>query len=393
MTVSRRDRVVVVGNGIAGRTACDSLRDSGFDGEITVVGAEHHPPYSRPALSKAALVDGGELTAHRLPEPTHGATELFGTRARHLDIERRRVSLDDGTDLPYDGLVIASGSRARRLAAGDGDGQAEGAVDEVTLRELDDAVVLRRRLAGRPSVAVVGDGPLGTEIASGCLAAGCEVTLVSRGRPLADQLGPYLSDLFTYAAREHGLRLAYARSAGVASSGGHPVVVLDDGAHLEAELVISAVGDVPNVGWLATSGLLTDGELRVDTRGRLRPDIVAAGDVAAFPTRHGIRRVPLWTSAVERSRGAAAALVHGDAAAEVDFHPYFWTEQFGLSLKACGSLPAPGVPEVVDGDPATGKALLRWPRDDGAGTAVALNYRYPVPKLRRLSRATPGDGI
>ncbi|PTT68196.1 FAD-dependent oxidoreductase, partial [Arthrobacter sp. HMWF013] len=114
-------RIVVVGNGIAGLTACDSLRTAGFDGELTVVGAERHQPYSRPALSKALLhtSEGSSddaLQAHELPEPTHEATELLGVSATGLDTEARLVHLDSGGELPYDGLVIASGSRAKRLA-------------------------------------------------------------------------------------------------------------------------------------------------------------------------------------------------------------------------------------------------------------------------------------
>ncbi|WP_238072292.1 FAD-dependent oxidoreductase, partial [Rhodococcus zopfii] len=122
-------RIVVVGNGIAGQTACDSLRTAGFDGELTVVGDEPRPAYSRPALSKALLVDGG---SHELAAPAHGATELLGVAAVGLDVAARRVRLDDGTDLPFDGLVIASGARPRRL----GD-------TALTLRTLDDALLLR----------------------------------------------------------------------------------------------------------------------------------------------------------------------------------------------------------------------------------------------------------
>ena len=181
MSASVIRRIVVVGNGIAGLTAADTMRDAGFDGELTIVGDERHPPYSRPALSKALLSGGADASAHGLPAPTHGARELLGVRASGLDPERRRVTLDDATELPYDRLVVATGSRARRLSDLPG---------ELTLRGLDDAIALRDRLAARPSVVVVGGGPLGMEIASACLAAGCRVTLVSLGTPLEGQLGP-----------------------------------------------------------------------------------------------------------------------------------------------------------------------------------------------------------
>ncbi|KAE8765314.1 NAD(P)/FAD-dependent oxidoreductase [Georgenia thermotolerans] len=374
-------RVVVAGNGIAALTASDSLRAAGFDGELTVVGAETHAPYSRPALSKAALLDAEEMTSHELPAPTHEATELLGVSAAGLDVDRKVVALDDGTEVPYDGLVIATGARARRLGR-------EGLAGELTLRGLDDALALRGHLASRPTVAVVGGGPLGMEIASGCLAVGCDVTLVSYGRPLAQQLGPYLSDLLVAAAERQGLRLAPTHATGVREAGGHPQVVLADDSAIDAELVVSAVGDDPNLEWLGTSGLLTDGRLAVDTRGRVRPDVVAAGDVATILTRRGAGRVPLWTSAIEQSKIAALGLLAGDDGPELDLQPYFWTEQFGLTLKASGFLPLTGAPEIVDGDPA-GAALLRWAHDDGSGTAVALNYRIPVPRLRRLSAAAP----
>lgn len=367
-------RVVVVGNGIAGVTAADSLRDAGYDGDLTLVGDEEHAAYSRPALSKALLRD--ELTAHVLPPPTHGATELRGVRAVGLDADRRRVLVDGGESLPYDGLVVASGCRARRLG---GPGEHD---DVLSLRSLDDAWRLRSRLADRPTVVVVGDGPLGMEIASGCLAAGCEVTLVSQGRPLALQLGDFLSDLVTSAARAHGLRIVTTTGASLGSRDGRSHVVLADGAVLGADLIVTAVGDLPNVEWLAGSGLLQQGRLEVDSRGRVRQDVVAAGDVAAVPTPFGVRRVPLWNSAIEQGKVAATALVHGDAVEPLQSRPYFWTEQFGLNLKAVGHLPLDGTPEVVDGDVADLAAVLRWGGPHPA--AVALNVRMPIPRLRRL---------
>jgi hypothetical protein len=156
--------------------------------------------------------------------------------------------------------------------------------------------------------------------------------------------------------------------------------VLDDGAVLEAELVVSAVGDVPNTEWLAGTGLARNGVLRVDSRGLVRPDIAAVGDLAAFPTPHGVRRIPLWSSAIEQAKVAGAALVRADEAPPLRFEPYFWTEQFGLTLKAVGHLPVDGEPAHVE------EGLMRWSRGDGTGTAVAVNRRIAIPRLRRVSR-------
>ncbi|MGW3917410.1 NAD(P)/FAD-dependent oxidoreductase [Streptomyces sp. NPDC005070] len=378
MSTAALKRVVVVGNGIAGLTAADTLREAGFEGELTVIGDETHPAYSRPALSKALLLDGDAPSLHALPPASHGARELLGTRATGLDPDRRLVKLDDGTALPYDGVVLATGSRARRLSE---------LPDEVTLRGLDDALALRRRLAGRPSVLVVGGGPLGMEIASGCLAAGCRVTLVSQGEPLTDHLGPHLGRVFTTAARERGLTVVKAGLARVQGRAGDARVALDDGTVLRAEVLLTAVGDVPNTEWLAGTGLVVNGAVPVDTRGLARPGVAAIGDLAAFPTPQGLRRVPLWSSAIDQAKAAARALVHGDDAPPLSFQPYFWTEQFGRTLKAVGHLPAEGEPAYADGEPGGGPALMTWRQKDGSTTAVALDYRIPVPRLRRMTLA------
>ena len=389
-------RIVVVGNGIAGLTACDSLRSAGFDGELTVVGAEPHHPYSRPALSKALLhSDNGNsddtLQAHELPEPTHEATELLGVSVTGLDVDARLVRLDGGGELPYDGLVIASGSRAKHLAPGQRTAgpQQDDSPRELTLRTIEDAIHLKERVASRPSVIVIGGGPLGMEVASGCLHMGCEVTLVSDVKPLSRQLGGHLAGIFTSAAIRRGLRVVGGGKARLVDHGTGTRVVLADGTELQADLVVTAVGDEPNVDWLAGSNLLVDGQLRVDSRGRLRPDIVAAGDVAFFPTSRGVQRVPLWTSAIDQARNAAVGLLKGDAAPEFGFQPYFWTEGFGLSLKSVGFTPVVGAPDYCEPGNDDQSVLLRWENGDGSGTAAAVNYRIPVPKLRRLADNGP----
>ncbi|WP_300681589.1 FAD-dependent oxidoreductase [Nocardioides sp.] len=378
----RIDHVLILGNGIAGLTAADALRGAGFDGEVTIVGEEKHAAYSRPALSKALLAPAADLTAHQLPTPTHGATELLGVRATALDPEARRVRLDDGETLGYDRLVIATGSRARRLSD---------LADEVTLRGLDDAFVLRERIAEvgpGGSVIVVGGGVLGMEIASGALAAGCRVTVVSQGLPLIDALGEHLAQIWTRTAQDQGLEVVQTAGARLERPGAHTEVVLADGRRLHADVVVSAVGDLPNTEWLADSGLLAagagGGAIAVDERGLVRPDVAAVGDLAALVTAYGRRRIPLWSSAIEQAKVAAVALIRGEEAPPLAFQSYFWTEGFGLHLKAVGDLPVTGAPEYVDAGP-DGHGLMRWApvEGSGAGAAVALNHRIPIPRLRR----------
>lgn len=381
MTARSLNRIAIVGGGIAGVTAAEELRRGGFDGELTMIGAETHAPYSRPALSKAALRASSDINSHRLPDPEHGAHTLSGVTVSAIDRDRGVLQLGDGDDVPFDGLVIASGSRARRLS----DSPAE-----FTLRGLDDALALRSALAGAPDVIVIGGGPLALEVASGCREAGSAVTLVSRRTPMVSHLGPVLAEVFLAVAQDAGVRVIHSAHVSVASASATDTsagarVTLDDGSTLDAPLVITAIGDEANTEWLGDTGLLTGGELRVDTRGRVAPGVVAAGDVAAFPTEAGWARTPLWTSAIEQAKVAAQALLLGDEAAELNFQPYFWTEQFGLSLKVCGALPVTGEPEVVDGSMAGRRALLRWETPTGA-TAASLGYRIPVPRLRALTR-------
>jgi 3-phenylpropionate/trans-cinnamate dioxygenase ferredoxin reductase subunit len=378
------DNVVVVGNGIAGTTAASTLRDHGYQGRLTIIGAETHEPYSRPALSKSALAETGEFSSHLLPPADHDARVLRGVAARGLDLAKRQIQLSDASTQDFDGLIIASGIRPRKLRPD--------LELELTFRNIEDAEALRMRLRSKPRVVVVGAGVLGMELASACAAAGSRVTVVCRSKPMQSSLGPYLAETVVQAARRQGVAIVNPHAVDIRESTtevGVREVVLADGSFVLADLVISAMGDVPNTEWLASSGLLTNGELRVDSRGRLAPHVVAAGDVAAIPSRNGHVRVPLWTSAIEQAKIAAQALLQGDAAPELDYQQYFWTDLFGLAIKACGTLPVQGEPEYIQGDPATEPCLMRWQNSDGSGTAVSINYRMPIPKLRALSRQAP----
>ncbi|MEH0639575.1 FAD-dependent oxidoreductase [Streptomyces bottropensis] len=367
-------RIVVVGGSIAAVTAAQSLRTEGYDGQVTVLSEEPHPPYSRVPLSKGVLAGRETVESALLPLPSEDIEFRTGSRAVRLDTHRRLVTTADGTGIPYDGLVIATGARARRLT-GDGD---------LVVRTLDDSSALAARLAAARSAIVLGGGFLGMEIAGTCRALGLEVTVVDLFPPLLRLLGPWLADLAVAAARDHGVRVRVAPDG---------VEVLDEHrvrcgeSVLTADVIVCAAGDVPNTDWLEDSGLTLDagGGLVADACCRVAPGIVAAGDVVS---RQG-RRTPHWTNAVEQGRAAAASLLHGESVRPYRPDLYFWTEQSGLDIKISGELPLTGTPEVLAGSVDDRSALLRWRHDGGTATAVAVNHRLPVIKLKRLGAGAP----
>lgn len=373
-------RIVIVGNGIAGTTASETLRAEGFDGELIVVGGENHNCYSRPALSKAALGSAGEPdpAGLYLPEPIHGATQHLGIRATHLRPRERELVLADGRTLQFDGLVITTGARPHRFSD---------SPSEFNLRTLDHAFALRKRLSERPSVTVLGGGALGMEVASGARGMGCEVTVVHRGTPMARQTGSFLGVLLTSRAKDRGVRFIndIARDVSQPSSGGTALQVeLAEAGAITSPVVVTAVGDTPDTAWLDSSGLLDVGRLVTDDFGMVAPGIAAAGDAAWQRSASGLKRKPLWTTAIEQAKIAAQSLLNGPQA--VTNQPtYFWTEQFGVTVRMMGEVPGAGEPVVIDGDLSENRALLQWE----SGAVAALNYRIPIPKLRRMAVAQP----
>jgi NADPH-dependent 2,4-dienoyl-CoA reductase/sulfur reductase-like enzyme len=263
-------------------------------------------------------------------------------------------------------------------------GAASSGVQEITFRDLDDALSLDRALRTRPRVVIVGGGFLGMELASACVARGAAVTVVDQQPPLHRQLGPYLAGLLSAAARGRGVELAH-NPGGVKLHGtpGSAVAELADGRRFEGDVVLSAVGCMPNIEWLRSSGLPVEGGVHVDKRCRVSANIVAAGDVVAFPSTAGPRRTPWWNSALEQARTAASSLLREAQTPPLVPAPFFWTEQFGITLRVCGELPARGAPTFVDADDEGTQMLLTWPQ----GTAAAVNKRIPITKLRALARA------
>ncbi|MFI1030286.1 NAD(P)/FAD-dependent oxidoreductase [Streptomyces sp. NPDC020951] len=372
--MTARRHIVVVGASQAGCACAAALRGFGFDGEITLLGDEPHRPYTRPPLSKGVLVGAEPDHSVFLPR-LDDVSMLSGVAAVGLDRSRNVVELAGGESLHYDGLVVATGARARRLTR-------TGRHGELTVRTLDDAIGLRRRLDGAQQVVVAGGGFLGMEVASSAASLGKSVTVVDGVSPLADRLGSLLSGMVLDAAAEHGARVRVVPGGvTVGFSDGAPDRLLSaDGSLLEeADIVVTAVGDVPNTEWLHGSGVHLDGGLVVDDECRVAPDIVGAGDVVSVRRADGRHvRSPHWSNELSQARTAAATLLglqpDGAVAATP---PFFWTEAFGLKIRLAGHLPPVGEPMVIDGSIAGRRVLLAWRaagQEHAFGTAAAVNY-------------------
>jgi NADPH-dependent 2,4-dienoyl-CoA reductase/sulfur reductase-like enzyme len=356
--------VLVVGASLAGLRTAEALRRAGFDGRLTIVGAERHPPYNRPPLTKAALVGGPELTALELARADDlAATWALGISATSLDLSAREVRLETGVAVRFDGLVIATGARARRLPG------TVGVAGVHHVRTVDDASALHRALAepGR-RVLVVGAGFLGSEVASTAASLGHQVLLVeATAGPMLGALGPELSAYAAGAHRSRGVDLrtcTTVESLTPSGDGAGPLVAVladrRDGSRsrVESDIVVGALGATPNIEWLKDSGLAVDGGVTtdlsltaVDPSGAPVPGVVAVGDVARVPQPlldGTARRVEHWATAVDHSRIAAATLIGGQPQT-VPALPSFWTDQHGAQIRGIGLPGAGDTSTVVDG--------------------------------------------
>lgn len=352
--LTETDRVVVVGASLAGLTGAEALRSGGFTGPITVIGDELDEPYDRPPLSKQVLLGTASAAGTRLPQASGSDVEWrLGTAATDLDVTARAVTLANGDTVPYDRLLITTGTRARPWPV-----PREAALDGVhTLRTADDAARLRARLdAGPRRVLIVGGGFTGSEIASACRHLDIPVTLVDRGpAPLARALGDTFGSVLADVQREHGVDLRSGLTVSSLQSdesGAVTAATLSDGTELDVDVVVVAIGALRNTEWLSGSGLSV-GPLGVDCDASLRAlardgtvvdGVFVAGDVAASPHPSGDGRrisVEHWGNAVGQATVAAENL-RTDGHARHEEVPVFWSNQFGHVIKSVG------MPEAAD---------------------------------------------
>ena len=335
------DTIAVVGASLAGLRGVETLRRSGYAGRIVWIGAEPHLPYDRPPLSKELLRGTWEPERISLRKDGLAALEAdlrLGVRAIALDVGERRVSLDDGSQVAYDGLLIATGAQPRALP---GAPDLEGIH---LLRTLDDALALRRAFATGPRVCVVGAGFIGAEVAASARSLGLDVTLVELlEAPCVRGLGARLGALLADVHRDHGVDLRLGTGVD-AIEGERRVerVRLSDGTALAADLVVVGIGVAPATDWLRGSGLELDNGVVCDASCAAAPGVVAAGDVARWtnPLFGRSMRVEHWSNAVEQGVHAAGRLLVGDAEAR-PFAPVpsFWSDQYDCRIQSAG---APG---------------------------------------------------
>ncbi|MFC9971999.1 NAD(P)/FAD-dependent oxidoreductase [Spirillospora sp. NPDC127200] len=393
-------RIVIAGASLAGLRAAQSLRAEGFTGDLTLVGAEPHRPYNRPPLSKSVLTGDDDVT---LPGDGVDARWLGGRRAIGLDAAARTVAVDDGSDLPYDGLVIATGARPRRLPE-----EQMGYAGVHVLRTVDHALALRAELAAPPGgagrVVVVGAGFIGGEVASTARSLGREVTLVEAGGlPMAGVVGETAAEWLAGHHRRNGVELITgSRVVGLAGDGDGDggegraakgrvrAVLLADGREMPADLVVVAMGVVPNTEWLEGGGLTLDDGVVTDRALFAAPDVVAAGDVARWPHElFGERvRVEHWANANDQGLLAARNLLRGPAEAE----PY--AEVPGLGTRVHGTrVQWAGLPRLGDahhlvaGRVEDDKFAVAFTRDGVLVGAVAVAFPKELNRLRRAVAA------
>ncbi|MEV7890116.1 NAD(P)/FAD-dependent oxidoreductase [Streptomyces sp. NPDC002817] len=376
------NRIVVVGASAAGLAAAETLRREGYDGPLTLVGDEPLAPYDRPPLSKQVL--SGEWRPERLDlrAPADltalGLDLRLGVRATGLDLTERTVRLADGSTVPYDGLILATGVRPRRLPG-------EGAH---VLRTLDDALTLRDRLGPGLRLVVVGAGFLGAEAAAVAWRLGAEVTLLEPAPvPLAHAVGTEVGRVLSQAHLDRGVDLRCGVTVTEVTEDG---VRLASGEVVEADEVLVAVGSLPNTEWLEGSGLAVGDGVICDEYCEAARNVYAAGDVARWynPLFGTSMRIEHRTNAAEQGMAAARNLLDPEARKPFAPVPYFWSDQYDMKIQAYGFLRGHDEVAVVEGDVADRRFVAVYRTGDRVSGALAVGMPPKAIRLWRQSIVT-----
>jgi len=384
------ERIVVVGAGHCAGQLVARLRAEGFEGPITLVGEEQHVPYQRPPLSKDYLAGKVGLDrVHLRPQAFYDKSAValrLGVRAAGIDRARRSVALEDGSELGYERLVLATGASPRRLPV-----EGEGLPGVHYLRRIEDAEAIQAHFRPDSRMVVVGGGYIGLEVAAVARTQGMAVTVLEQEPRLVSRVvGPEVAEFYR---REHtragvGVRLG-ARVAAFEGEGRVQRVVCADGTRVDADCVVVGIGIAPNTALAAAAGLETGDGIEVDELGRTSdPSIYAAGDCTRHPNPVYGRRVRLESvhNAMTQARTVAANLAgkhtpYGEL-------PWFWSDQYDLKLQIAG-LSEGYDQSVVRGDPETRSFTVFYLKDGTLIAADSVNAMQDHLVCRKLAAAAP----
>ncbi|WP_109210197.1 MULTISPECIES: FAD-dependent oxidoreductase [Microbacterium] len=382
--------MLIIGGGLAGGTAAEALRDEGFDGDITLVAAEAHPPYQRPPLSKGYLAgDEGADAVFLHPADWYadrGIRLVTGVSAISLDPAAHTLELEDATRLDYDAVLLATGATPRMIPL-----EGHDLPGVMTLRRVGDSEDLAARLRdGGRRLVIIGAGWIGMEVAATARRFGNDVAILERDAvPLAAALGPQMGEVFGELHRAHGVDLR--TSVGVERITGERAAegVVVDGETLPADLVLVGIGAAPDTalaeaaGLDVLNGILTDSALRTSAT-----DVFAAGDVAnAFhPVIQRHLRSEHWDNALKAGKVAARSMLGKPAS--FNGIPYFYTDQYDVAMELSGYAPLMTEAEiVVRGDLEAREFIAFWIDDGRVVAGMNVNVSKVNRKVQALIRS------
>ncbi|KUI48241.1 pyridine nucleotide-disulfide oxidoreductase [Mycobacterium sp. GA-1199] len=358
--------IVIVGGGLAAARTAEQLRRSECTGPVTIVSDEEHLPYDRPPLSKEVLraeTDDVTLKPAEFYEENDIAV-LLGNGARSVDTAAQTLTLADGTELPYDELIIATGLVPKRIPS------FPDLAGIHVLRNYDESVALRQEADSARRAVVIGAGFIGCEVAASLRKLGVEVALVEpQPAPLASVLGEQIGELVARVHRAEGVDVRCGVGVSeVRGSDRVDTVVLSDGTELEADLVVVGIGSRPATDWLEGSGLKLDNGVVCDDHGRASaPHVWAIGDVASW--RHNLGhqvRVEHWSNVADQARVLVPTMLGQEPPTAVSV-PYFWSDQYDVKIQCLGEPEADDVVHVVEDD---GRKFLAYYERDGVVAGV-----------------------
>jgi p-cumate 2,3-dioxygenase ferredoxin reductase component len=384
-----KTRVVIIGAGQAGGRAAEALRAAGHVGSITLIGEEAHLPYERPQLSKSILLDNEPNPAFiRSSDDWAEIDVTLSTSSRVItaDVERREIGLEDGRAFAFDQLLLATGTRPRRLPELEA-----GPLPVSYLRCMDDALALRRALQPGKNVVLIGGGVIGLEVASAALARGCNVTVLEKAAAVLPQVGsPSLS---LYAKELHTAKGARILCSASIKRGTADGIELDDGTIVPADMVLVGIGVEASTNLAHQLGLQTRHGINVNPSGATAIDGVhAAGDVAEQWSRCHDRWMRLENWANAQNQAIATAKNMAGEATVYEAPPWFWSDQYDANIQIVGH--PGGGDEIVRGDVSNGRFTTLSIRDNEVVGGIAVNAVRDMAVLRRLvaSRKTVRRG-